>query len=590
MPMDPTLSRDAAMRYVLLLFSPVIALGASGAVRATLGVSLTVGLVVGAAGTVAVAFALLRRLPRPTGMEFVALGLGGLAAAVMVALLHNEALGALVTVGGGDAGNHVSLQHEFVEANARVYQGFVALYAVAHWLGAVFGLDDFGAFSAATYVAVLCVPFAAAAGAGALLNGTKAVASRRATLAGTMLFAILLGACAVRLWGPWLHYQQADGFYAHLFGLVPTLLGWLAYAASERRWVRLGVVVAWVGFQRFTYGLNLGDWLLTAAALAALEAYGLRDRKRRLTWALLAGAVPFLAAAFVAYRLLLPLKDVSGAVVAPDVPRMLLGQVLALLALIGAGWFVGAGSAVARRLVLPPLLFGAVALAVQALYVVLRWPRDYYFYKYNLHPAVWLSVALVAVAPAVVARLIQMQIQIQRDPMTRGRWLGMGGVAASVPALVLVMSAIGMYWSGFRERAFDPPPYTHIDALSDPALLARAREVLRERRALPGGVLDPSWPRSNFLNASLRAFHAFNEGWPKFVSGEVTEADGTCVFWLEGDEVKRGYEQAAVHHGENIARRWRELLATPDKVCVPHARGWLNGGASLHLCHRCGPR
>lgn len=543
----------------------------SGAVRATVGIPMWVALAVSVAATVAVLIVVRRHVCVASGFQWVPLLLGGFSAAALCALMFNPALGALATVGGGDAGNHVSIQHAFVESAPGVYQKFVVFHAVAHWLGNGLGMTDGVGFALAFYLVVVCVLVCVGAATAAF---TPPDARRGELVAAWVLLAGVLVAGVLRFWGPWLHYQQADGFYAHVFGLVPLLLGWFGYAVAPSAWGRVAIVLAWIGLARFTYGLNLGDALVAGALLLGWEALAAgRGRTRSM---LVAGAGVLLAAALMAFFALAPLRSVGGAIVAADVRKLLIAQGAMLgflaLALWGSGAVRLAPARLVHRLMLFPLVFGAVSLAVQVLYLAARWPQNYYFLKYNFHPVVLLSVATAALLPLW---------------LTRQSWRR----ATAVPALIalpLIASATHPHWHTFRERAFREPPYKRVDALTDSALIEHARGVLSAAGARSGGYLEPSWPRSNFINASLRSFDAFAEGVPRFTSGIVEQTSGTCVFWLEGVQVEAGYAKLRGEQQREAASTWDALRAAPDKECVPHTRLW-RPGESYELCWRCGP-
>ncbi len=544
----------------------------SGAVRAAVGVPTWAALAISVVATVAGLIAVRRHLCLARGWQWIPLVLGAVAAAGLCVLMFNPELGALVTVGGGDAGNHVSIQHAFVEQAPGVYDKFVVFHAVAHWLGTGLGLTDADGFALAFYLVLICV-FLCVGAAGAAFIPPDA--RRGEVFAACVVLTALLVAGVFRFWGPWLHYQQADGFYAHVFGLVPLLLGWLGYAVTRSTWGRVATITAWIGLARFTYGLNLGDALVAGALVLAWEAVSIgRGRARTI---LSTGAGALLVAASVAFLALAPLRNIThGAIVAADVRSLLLAQAALVAFLALALWSSGelrhAPSRLVHRLLLFPLAFGAVSLLVQVLHVAARWPQRYYFLKYNFHPVVLLSVATAALLPFW---------------LTRRSWRA----AIAVPALValpLIASATHPQWFTFRERAFRESPYERVDALTDPVLVERVRGVLSGAEARSGGYLEPNWPRSNFINASLRSFNAFEEGVQRFDSGKVDQASGTCVFWLDGAQVEAGYAKLRGEQSGNAANVWQTLRSASDKQCVPHERRW-RPGESYELCWRCGP-
>ena len=98
------------------------------------------------------------------------------------------------------------------------------------------GLDTFTSFRAGFYLvpAVLAVALAA----GLEYAAGRLWRSGRALVAAQVGLLVATAAVWPFLLLRWLHYHQADGFYPHLFGLVPLVLAWLAYGLPRSAWSR----------------------------------------------------------------------------------------------------------------------------------------------------------------------------------------------------------------------------------------------------------------------------------------------------------------------------------------------------------------
>ncbi|HYO71774.1 MAG TPA: hypothetical protein VEU33_37420, partial [Archangium sp.] len=382
-----------------------------------------------------------------------------------------------------------------------------------------------------------------------------------------------------------MHYHQADGFYAHLFGMVPLVLAWLAHGLPGSLWVRCAALAVFTVFYRFTYGLNLGELLVAGGVLALLEVPRVSGSRYRGGVVLL--GLAFLAAATYAYWRLMPLKDISGGFVPYSYSRALRVQWWMLVGLLAVRFLSSREEPVERRLLDFALLFGGANALVQQLYLGAGWRIDYYFYKYGLHAVVLLLCVGLLVVSLRVGGLFR------TGPVRAGRWELALAVLVAVGLFEVTRGwgrAFKIYEPSYWDRVRGEPPFSYLDALEDRDAVALARQVLREQGKRFGGYLSPSWPRMNFTNVDLgwvpERVLASNGHWPLYVSGQVMQGPGLCVFWEGSASDWEGYARASREESSPLADVVRELQARPDKVCRDHAAPWVASG-SRTLCYRC---
>ncbi|HYV46051.1 MAG TPA: hypothetical protein VFA20_14375 [Myxococcaceae bacterium] len=572
----------------------------SGAFRAVLGVSLGAGLAMSAAAVGAAVALWARRAPRRAaadGRTWLGVGLAGVGTIATLAVLWNGRFDGLVTVGGGDAGAHAAWALSFARSNPGEYFGFVGTYALWHWMGAAFGFDAFERERAGFYLTAAAVMVAVG-------HGVRVAVARGVPLRAAVAWSAL-GLAAASRFGFWpvLHYHQADGFYGHLFALVPLLAAWLAYGQLEDARARAAALVAAVGVMRFTYGLNLGDLALTSAALVAWEALRLErmdpragapaeeprigatfDRAgepveeprigavpgrvgarapehigssaTRLRPALLLLAAALTVGAVVAYAQLLPLADVEGGFIPTR-----LGWLLPGLAILTAGLFAAARLLPprARRLAAFAGAFGAVNLAAHLAYLGAGLQPRYYLYKYSLHAVILLLGAWVAVGAAIS---------------------GWRALAAGVVGLVMVARG-SPYERSFEDRLRRSPPWTLVGPLTDRDADARITATLSEKRADFGGLLTASWPMASFMNGERGRYLDV----PAFQRAELDDSPGHCVFWFEQESPLVEAFDAGGSRDARAAAIDR-LHSDPAARCESYAPRWDPSGAQV-LCHRC---
>lgn len=565
---------------LLFLVAPVASPVLAGVLRAALGLALGTAQLVAAVGVAAalVAF-LVRRRPAPPGGgtpwgAVAFLGLGCLFAWVG---LYDRWWEGLVSLGGGDVGNHAIYLADFATTSPGAYHGFVAFYAVADAASRLLGPDVFAAFRAAFFATVFG-SLACVAAAVALVDRPWDRASW-ASLAALGLVVLNL------LFFPLLHYHQADGFYPHLFGVLPLFAAWVLHGASERPAARVAVLIGWVVVTRFTYGLNLGDVLLAAAALLALEARSLPPRRRRL--ALAAIAVSLLPAAGLVYARLAPLLGEAGAFRVPLLPLTLLGE--GLLAWLLANLPRTARRAgidlpaEALRLIRLPVAFAAVNIAVHLLVAATGQPLRYYFFKYHFHAVALLVAASLALFPAAAG------------PALAGKGLPAGGrralarwSLAAVLGLFLIGGANGRYLSSYREVVFGHPPWKRFKPLADRDGLARIQAALRAEGGRFGGLLSAGWPLMHFMNGALGypPLATTRWWWQVVPAGRDIPAPGACAFWYSGPDEMAAARLRVADGDVGLSQLLADLDRRPGVRCQEYPARW-DPALVLRLCRLC---
>ncbi|MFP2927793.1 hypothetical protein ACLESO_21855 [Pyxidicoccus sp. 3LG] len=583
-PSEPEPPRGLGpLGFLLLLW--LLPVAVAGVLRAALGLPLWPGALAGAALLSLVAWrATAGRPPWPTHLGLAGVQLLYVIVAMEVTwrMLGIPAMGGLVSIGGGDAGNHAALRLDFVTHTPGTYQGFILFHTVAYALERLFGLDAFASFRAAFYMVPAVFAVALTSGlevvTGRLWRTARAmVAAQVALLVGTVgVWAFLL----LRL----LHYPQADGFYAHLFGLVPLVLAWLAYGLPRSPWARCIALAAFTVFYRYTYGLNLPDFLFTGGVLVLLEGPRFGPRFRRWTWPV---GLVLLAAAGYAWWRLLPLAPATGGFLAHSYERALRVQCWTVVGLGVVRFLVPRGEGVERRLLDFVLLFAGVNALVQLAYLKAGLPTEYYFHKYGYHAVVLLLCALLLTASARVGALFQSQ-----PPRARAWSVGLAVLVAIM--LVEVTRGWGRafraYEFSYEERARGTPPFQSLEPLEDRGATALIRRVLRDEHKRFGGLLTPSWPRLNFSNVALGwvpdDWSTRNGHWFTFEHGTVREGPGTCVFWEASPADWEGYRRITGEGNPGMEASVQRLHARSDKVCQDHPAPWVPGGTRT-LCYRC---
>lgn len=554
----------------------------AGIVRNLTGVSTEVGLPI-ALGAGVLLVALLRARPRtPAGardpatrqLQLVGLVIGVLMIIGAISLFHSRDMGVVPTYFGPDAGSHVGFRELFIASDRHSYFGFISLYSVTHLLKRVLPGPPTRAWAAAFYPAVAMVVVVPVIAMVALLQSERA--PLRARLMGLVVFGAgwFLGLRNLAL--PLLANMEMDGFFGHLFGFLPFGLVWVADVVARPRLLRLIGVAMGVALCRFTYGLNLGDLLVTCGCLWLADAWGARRRPVFLLAGL--GAI---GASVVAYMNLAPPFKIGGYVEVYDLDTFVASVWTAALVL-GTYAAIDAWPGRRSRMEGEPEVPGGlssvvrfpVVLALASMVALGRFstiPRceSYYRLKYPMMPAVWLAAAACIVMGQVVTRAVS----------RTGR--PTQALAGIVAIIVLVRVAdktdplLATLQAELAERN-GPLPHPKLRPILAEEVWNDVQGTLRSEAKAFGGLVSHDYAASRYLNAEM-GFQNITQG---YVAPDQTP--GHCVFWTHAkDDMPFAWHLAP---GAVEASRGA-LEADPAKICRAHHTAWTL--VPRELCHRC---
>jgi hypothetical protein len=566
--------RGTRLPWLLLVFAFPFLL--TGPIRLVTSLSLPLAMVlslVACAGMVAVLWPWLRSRsvwPPPSRwwlVEAAAL----LPVAFAIWALFDRDFGGFPNVDGWDGGTHVLNKYLFAFAVPGVYNGQVTYYAFTWWLEKLFHLNAFRSFTAAYYVAVtatlafpLTITFT--------LLKEEAAGRRVAWIVGVVV-AVLSTTGALLLFGlPLLHYNQAAGYYVHIFGFLPLMVLWAADALIRLQVLRVAVLIGAFVLLRYTYALNLADAALAVAFVLLVE--GFRGRWRIAQAFLVLGLC--LTAVLVVSELR-PIFRVWGGMQRFDVDKVFRADMILLGALpiylLAKPWkpfSSGRRGSPLFRAVRFPLAFAA---ATSALFLVLRrgpGVKYYYVTKYQIWACTLLGFVFVILLVHLAVTLARLS-SLRRPSV----WLRIAVVSlllVTVPNLWA--TAFAGYNASLLERVRPHAlPYKQLRPLADAQAFARIEAVLTAQHKAFGGYLTAFFPMFSFMNAA----HGFHNGSQEFFPPAA--APGYCVFWVakEHDIYRLGPAGTLDLH--------RKHVAAAGATCTEYAVPWKSTPQSL--CYHC---
>lgn len=527
----------------------------------------------------------------------------------MVQLLVISAPQGLVTIGGGDFGNHLWIAAQLADRMPGVYLGCTGWHMTLWTLSQAFELPmaDAAAFAvhlptgAALSLLGLGVVRAASAG----WRGRPALGAAVGAALSLCVFAEEFGFAV-------LHYLAAEGFVAQLHALLPWALLWVGLACAGGLGEALVVSLVGVVAMRYSYAMDLPALLVGVALLAAAAARRAPPWPSRLgvappCWPFAARALLLGLSALAALQAALLMAQLSlswakpGSLLHPTVYGRLLG-----LSLGGAGAFL-------LLLLQPKARALAAAVWVQvmfgALVVVLHllqpeWPREYYFFKHGMWPEMMGLCAVAAAAGAAVA--VTVTALGGRAPPQSGsvatilarRTLALQLLALTVVLAVfapgrVAQSNLAMV-VGYQERA-GLRPWAQVSPLVDLSLLSLADAVRADGYAVQG-VLHPHWPVHSFMASAVL-------GWsPIEPAPEVGLHDRRWIPFLHGDRPQPG-ACLLVAAGAHRLAAWRRHAYATGGVAGSRVLAELAGATRCvdgppmapqqppeRACALCGPR
>lgn len=567
----------------LLLFGAwLLPLMGAGAIRYLTGSSTEVGLAVAlVAGALLVV--MLRARPKMVASDLgkdqknlqrMGWVLGVVFAGWALSVFYSRDMGAMPAYYGMDAGSHVWFRDLFINSDRTSYFGFNSLYSVTHLLDRLLPGPPTRSWSLAFYATVAVVAVTPLIAMVAVLQSPQV--DQKARVAGLAIFAAAWCFILHRLALPLLANMQVDGFFAHLFGFLPFALVWITDLSCRPRLVRLVAVGLAIVVCRFTYGLNLGDLLVTCGCLWLIDAWGARRRP-----ILLLAGVAAVGGAIVAYLNLAPMFKVGGYVEGYDF-NSFVNAIGAGALLLGAYTVIEAWAArgVSARgeprlpaglasVVRFPILLALVSAIAAGRFWQMPGRESYYPLKYPMMPAVWLGGAACVVIGQITARALSRvgrRLQALAGIITI---IGVIRLADGVDLLFAPLQAELAERNGQR-------PHPKLRPLVDEQVWNDIQTTLRSQRKAFGGFVSHDYTVSHFLNLVT----GFQKLLPLYVSPATSP--GHCVFWTHApDDVAFAWHPApAAVEADRAA-----LEADPAKSCQSHQVPW--SLTPRELCHRC---
>ena len=507
----------------------LISLFLSGPVRAALRLEISYSLLVAIIVSLPVAIlcCLRVRMKLSIGKLVVSAFFVAISSFLAFKLLYFAPFRGLVSVGGGDAGNHIHVIKTFFGRDPELYQGFVGFHTICFWLKNLASYSSFESFRIIFYGELLFLIILQLLCLGSLVN--------QVSVKEYFSLSLMLFLCnfypAQKIFLPICHYLQGAGFYPHLFGFLVPVLFVLLLTYARDFIDQLFLVIVGAVLYRYTYGLNLGDFFIASAVLFLLRFSKVKRREEFYRKFI---AILLFVFSFHCYKLLLPVVGMSGGIVKINIDQNSFG-----LLLISTGLFFAGSSSVrnSRNSDVEKVVFFIITFCLSSIlaqYFFGYFVKDqgsYYVQKYLIHA----TLLVVFYAPVFCSIFLFELFHYENLKTVNLRKTLVSGV-------VLLLILIGFFQI---KQAFNPYYITYlarVKTLIDPTLLQpledkiakkKVMEILQVDSKLFGGFIMSNWGMSNFMNTDLGYYGEL----PLYLSGRVREKKNHCVFWFS-DEIE----------------------------------------------------
>lgn len=521
------------LTFYCLAVTTLLAFCLSAVIRAVLAININFAIILALPPSLVIAY-LFMRLSQHSSRKLaflspwsmvVVMGLG-----FSIYRLFNFGFDGFPAYNCSDGANHLVYRDLFIRENPAMVNGIISLYGLSYWLEHLFSLSAYHSFIVAFYLLLVGI-FLAFYYLNIAFNFS--ILSKSVRLHSAGISAITLCAILEYLLLPIISYNQIEGFWAHLFALLPLFWIWVIYSISEHPWQRLLVFLVGAIAYRYTYVLNLGDYFLLGTVLSIWEGRGLNSKRKRF-FALIIAAM-FTLCAVACY---LKLEEIFGLIGSIQQNNLkFVSYALLLFSAVVITWsviftkfankiecgYLGEFAKI-QRLLLFPAFFSLISVIALFCYRLFCQCGNYYPYKYLFHPLVLLSfdfVFLIFLLILVIGKQTASKIKC---------YLVVSTLLTFFVAVGCVYTLRNSYRASlpqYAERTKNLPTYRHLKTLTDTQGEKIIRTILAKNGKAFGGYYLDHWPRYSFVNASLGLPRSHND----YLKAGFIEKPGFCIFW-----------------------------------------------------------
>ena len=404
--------------------------------------------------------------------------------------LYNQDLGLLVNYGCADAANHLSFYRSFVSSDPQSYQGFNGLYVCVYIIEKILSVQTPFAFYLSLLFPLLTIAYFL----------TYFIRIDKLTSALVAAVTSLIVSELIIL--PIIHYNQADGYLAHIFS-VSTVLPAVIWGSSSPVWILLVMLICC----RFSYGLQLPD--LFAALGCYLVISALRAGQVFYRYLLLSGGVLAVAACVFSISRLMDVFSISGSIISQNLDYAFAAQITGIALLFQLYFYEESDKGKKINSLAFPLLFLIAGSALQAMWLFTTKDADYYFSKLFLYSSLLLAIFVI--------RLSGLLLQLKSVYLTSS-WILL---------ISFLIVAQRPYLPSYYERVQPSGEYKLISPLLDYKVQKVVNEVLKKESKLFAGYYTSRWAQFSFFNALYN--QPFDFGTFQNPPAEIPE--NSCIFW-----------------------------------------------------------
>lgn len=438
----------------------------------------------------------------------------------------------IIELGVADAYHHFKVVNRFEYRYPNAYHGFVSFYSFVLLVKRLFATNIYLAFFISIYYFLFYT-----------ITTFYLIYFKLGKLKYNLLnnFTFLLLTLCFLL--PIYFEFIGQGGYIHALSIsiIPTFI--LLYSVISRPLFRIILLILIPLIVRYTYGLNLGDFILAVSILIALELKNvsfLKSNKLKYL-AVLFGALVSLRG----YSEIIKIIKKGGA--SSEINSLLIFAFILMLSYM----FIRVKDKIGltkeqNRLFIMSLIIGIISVIAQLGFLLVEFEFTYYDYKYITH----IFVVIAFISPILIFKISDSTVK---------------KVSYSIALLVLSFLSINSYINNTY--------FKDSDYLIDFNEIYAIQDVLSETKNKFGGFICHSWPRFRIIN---HHFGKYKQTSYKYYmhSGRASFKlkDNSCIFWQNNKKDREKLAKVMGGKGAFFAMHKFKKIAKEQKVRKKHKR------------------
>ncbi len=499
--------------YVSIFLTAILSIFASsGILRTYLHISWSLSLVISLLAFL-ISYAVLKSkisLPKVTKKQVVILILIELI--LFGFYIYKNDFG-IATIGNSDSGLHLRFLKAFEKSKYEIYHGFINFYSVSICLRSLFSLNFYDTFIVTTYLWFFLIIAIVYLSSSIIIN----TENKNEFL--LVLLTILAGFC---FYFPLYFEFIIQGAFVHASGILTLLLAAVIYAIPKNHIYRILGLLIGVFALRHSYGLNIGDIVLTSAIVL------LFDKPAKVNQNIC--TVILIILSFFSYYTIWSIINKNGVFTKTHIYFIWLGLTtgaFSFISFIKDNKKLSIKKSSLSRLLLYTSVISIITVLAQIFYLLAGARFKYYDLKYPIYA----SFLCISVSTGLLFLLLSSKKYFSKITF---------GLLVS---LMFFVYGYSPYYKDVYKR--------RLRSLVNKSEYYAIEEILKAKEKKFGGYISGFWATYKFMNTSFGGYNSYKT----FKNGKIKYEPGYCIFWPGGLEAYEHLKAVMNHKQKGSTHR-----------------------------------